>query len=90
MDLTDAALIERTLKGDEQAFAELVRRYQAVVWGTVHRMLGNSSEKEDANRQRGRDSQGERSIGSPKPSPKSGRDSRQPSPSPKRERSQGN
>jgi RNA polymerase sigma-70 factor (ECF subfamily) len=48
MDLTDADLIERTLKGDEQAFAELVRRYQATVHGTVHRLLGNSSEKEDA------------------------------------------
>ena len=45
---TDAVLIERTLKGDEHAFAELVRRYQAAVWGTVHRLLGNSSEKEDA------------------------------------------
>ena len=48
MNLTDAVLIERTLKGDEHAFAELVRRYQAAVWGTVHRLLGNSSEKEDA------------------------------------------
>jgi RNA polymerase sigma-70 factor (ECF subfamily) len=48
MDSTDALMIERTLKGDEQAFAELVRRYQAAVWGIVHRMLGNSSEKEDA------------------------------------------
>ena len=47
-DLTDAVLIERTLKQDESAFAELVRRYQAAVWGTVHRLLGNSSEKEDA------------------------------------------
>jgi len=45
---TDAVLIERTLKGDKQAFAELVRRYQATVWRTVHRLLGNSSEKEDA------------------------------------------
>lgn len=48
MDSTDATLIERTLKGDEQAFAELVRRYQAAVYGTVYRLLGNSSEKEDA------------------------------------------
>ena len=48
MDFTDAVLIERTLKGDEQAFAELVRRYQAAVYRTVHRLLGNSSEKEDA------------------------------------------
>jgi len=48
MDFTDAALIERTLNGDEQAFTELVRRYQAAVYRTVHRLLGNSSEKEDA------------------------------------------
>lgn len=48
LDSADAALIEFTLKGDEQAFAELVRRYQAAVWGTVYRTLGNSSENEDA------------------------------------------
>ncbi|MBN2337370.1 MAG: sigma-70 family RNA polymerase sigma factor [Acidobacteria bacterium] len=48
MDPSDSELIERTLKGDEGAFAELVRRYQSVVWGTVHRVLGNSSENEDA------------------------------------------
>ena len=47
-DSADAALIEATLKGDEPAFAELVRRYQGAVWGTVHRILGNSSEDEDA------------------------------------------
>jgi RNA polymerase sigma-70 factor (ECF subfamily) len=47
-DSADAALIEATLKGDEPAFAELVRRYQRAVWGTVHRILGNSSEDEDA------------------------------------------
>ena len=48
MDSTDAVLIARTLEGDEQAFAELVRRYQAAVWGTAHRLLGNSSEVSDA------------------------------------------
>ncbi len=48
VDLADSALIERTLNGEEWAFAELVRRYQAAVWGTVHRILGNSSEDEDA------------------------------------------
>lgn len=48
VDPADSVLIERTLKGDEGAFAELVRRYQAAVWGTVHRILGNSSENEDA------------------------------------------
>ena len=48
VDSADSALIESTLKGDEGAFAELVRRYQAAVWGTVHRILGKSSENEDA------------------------------------------
>jgi RNA polymerase sigma-70 factor (ECF subfamily) len=48
VDSADAVLIEDTLKGDQGAFAELVRRYQAAVWGTVHRILGNSSENEDA------------------------------------------
>ncbi len=47
-DSTDSILIESTLKGDEEAFAELVRRYQAAVWGTVNRTLGSSSENEDA------------------------------------------
>ncbi len=47
-DSADSVLIEGTLQGDEWAFAELVRRYQAAVWGTVHRTLGNSSENEDA------------------------------------------
>jgi RNA polymerase sigma-70 factor (ECF subfamily) len=48
VDSADSALIESTLKGDEGAFSELVRRYQAAVWGTVHRILLNSSENEDA------------------------------------------
>jgi RNA polymerase sigma-70 factor (ECF subfamily) len=48
IDPADSALIESTLNGDEWAFAELVRRYQAAVWGTVRRILGNSSENEDA------------------------------------------
>ncbi len=48
VDSADSVLIESTLKGDEWAFAELVRRYQAAVWGTVYRILGNSPENEDA------------------------------------------
>jgi len=48
VESADSALIESTLKGDQGAFSELVRRYQAAVWGTVHRILGNSSENEDA------------------------------------------
>lgn len=47
-DSADSSLIENTLKGDESAFAELVRRYQAAVWSVTHRVLGNSSENEDA------------------------------------------
>jgi RNA polymerase sigma-70 factor, ECF subfamily len=47
-DSADASLIEDTLKGDQGSFAELVRRYQAAVWGTVYRILGNTSENEDA------------------------------------------
>jgi RNA polymerase sigma-70 factor (ECF subfamily) len=48
MNSADSKLIENTLKGDEGAFAELVRRYQDAVWGTVFRILGNSAENEDA------------------------------------------
>jgi len=47
-DSADSILIEAAINGDERAFAELVIRYQAAVWGTVHRTLGNSSESEDA------------------------------------------
>jgi RNA polymerase sigma-70 factor (ECF subfamily) len=48
MDSADSVLIESTLNGDEEAFAELVRRYQPAVWAVVHRTLGNSRDNEDA------------------------------------------
>ena len=48
MDSADSTLIENTLKGDERAFAEIVRRYQSAVWAVVHRTLGNSPDNEDA------------------------------------------
>jgi RNA polymerase sigma-70 factor, ECF subfamily len=48
VDSDDAALIVRTLEGEEEAFAELVRRYQGAVWGTVRRVMGNSLDSEDA------------------------------------------
>jgi len=48
VESADSTLIESTLQGDERAFSELVGRYQAAVWGTVHRILSNSSESEDA------------------------------------------
>jgi DNA-directed RNA polymerase specialized sigma24 family protein len=47
-DVQDAELVDQTLKGDESVFAELVRRYQAAVWRTVWRTLGNSADNEDA------------------------------------------
>jgi RNA polymerase sigma factor (sigma-70 family) len=43
----DSTLIEATIGGDGTAFADLVKRYQSAVWGTVYRTLGNSSESED-------------------------------------------
>lgn len=44
----DSILVERSLTGDEDAFAELVSRYHAKVSRTVHRTLGNRNETEDA------------------------------------------
>ena len=48
VELTDAALIDLTLKGDESAFAELVRRHHSAVWRTIHRIMGASADNEDA------------------------------------------
>ena len=36
MKNTDAALIHRTLNGDDNAFAELVKKYQKQVHALVH------------------------------------------------------
>jgi RNA polymerase sigma-70 factor, ECF subfamily len=44
----DRVLIEKTLHGDELAFAELVSRYQPIVWRTVRRRLADHFESEDA------------------------------------------
>jgi RNA polymerase sigma-70 factor, ECF subfamily len=44
----DAALIERTLAGDQVAFAQLVGRHHAAVWRTVRRTLANYADREDA------------------------------------------
>ena len=48
IDSDDSTLIELAQNRDEAAFAELVRRYQAAVWGRVCRILGRSPENEDA------------------------------------------
>lgn len=48
----DAELMSATARGDDQAFAELVRRHQHLVFGTVVRMLGNHrAEAEDVSQQ---------------------------------------
>jgi RNA polymerase sigma-70 factor (ECF subfamily) len=45
--LTDDQLIQASKEGDEQAFRELIKRYESRVAATVIGMLGNSPEAED-------------------------------------------
>ena len=47
-DLTDRKLVEKTLRGDGLAFAELVGRYQKLIWRTIRRRLVDHFECEDA------------------------------------------
>ncbi len=47
-DSVDSFLADAAIDGDRAAFAELIGRYRAAVWGTVYRILGNSEEGEDA------------------------------------------
>ncbi|HEY2933542.1 MAG TPA: RNA polymerase sigma factor [Acidobacteriota bacterium] len=44
----DAILVERSLEGDELAFAELVKRHQGIVSRRVYRILGKSLDHADA------------------------------------------
>lgn len=43
----EAALVARLKKGDERAFAEVVRRYQDRIYSLVYRMVSNPQEAED-------------------------------------------
>jgi RNA polymerase sigma-70 factor (ECF subfamily) len=45
---TDQELVVRLLKGDQEAFAELVERHQRAVFNLTYRMLGEAREAEDA------------------------------------------
>jgi len=45
--LTDEKLVSRAQKGDNEAFRELVRRYESLVAGTVIGMLGKCAEADD-------------------------------------------
>ena len=44
----DAALVKRTLAGDQGAFEGLVQRYQKVLYTVALRMLGNPDDAKDA------------------------------------------
>jgi RNA polymerase sigma-70 factor (ECF subfamily) len=44
----DAVLVQRTLAGDQQAFGELVQRYERDVFNLAYRMLNERGEAEDA------------------------------------------
>jgi RNA polymerase sigma-70 factor (ECF subfamily) len=46
-DARDLELMRRIATGDTEAFAELVRRHQHAVYGTVAKMLGNPTDAED-------------------------------------------
>jgi len=50
-EINDAELMLRTGNGDTVAFQHLVERHQALVIGTVARMLGNNSDIEDVAQQ---------------------------------------
>jgi RNA polymerase sigma-70 factor (ECF subfamily) len=45
---TDQVLVTQVLKGDGQAFAELVERHQRAVFNLTYRMLGEARDAEDA------------------------------------------
>ena len=49
--IDDAALMAEVARGDTVAFERLVERHQALVIGTVGRMLGSNSEVEDVAQQ---------------------------------------
>lgn len=44
----DSLWVQRTLAGDQQAFGELVQRYERDVFNLAYRMLNNRGEAEDA------------------------------------------
>ena len=48
MDLSDTQIIERTLKGEPDAFNMLVRRWERQIYGLTLRMLGRDEEAKDA------------------------------------------
>jgi RNA polymerase sigma-70 factor (ECF subfamily) len=47
-DELDRLSVQAALRGDQQAFADLVARYQSAVYNMAYRMLGDATEAEDA------------------------------------------
>lgn len=47
MEPTDECLVERCVRGDTEAFASLVDRYRARIFGLILRMVGNREDAED-------------------------------------------
>ncbi len=48
MPVTDRGLAERIQRGDQDAFAELIRLHQSAVFNVAYRVLGNVHDAEDA------------------------------------------
>lgn len=48
MELSDSQIIERTLRGEPEAFNVLVRRWERQIYGLTLRMLGRDEEARDA------------------------------------------
>ncbi|KAF1084131.1 ECF RNA polymerase sigma-E factor [Sporotomaculum syntrophicum] len=47
MHLTDEVLVQKTKKGDLDAFDELVRRYEGKIYGLAYRFMGNHADASD-------------------------------------------
>ena len=47
LSLSDQDLILRVIRGDDEAFALLVRRYQGMVFNVAYRLTGNRGDAED-------------------------------------------
>lgn len=46
-NISDYALVQESLKGNEDSFSELVRRYKNLVFATVYKILGDYEESLD-------------------------------------------
>jgi len=46
-DVEDQTLVERSLQGEEQAFEQLVKRYQKSIYNLAYRMTGSREDAED-------------------------------------------